>query len=61
MFETNGIYSKLVKVSVNSILGVDNDLKISAANIYQLLSISSILSLSESESDIKKAYDIVSR
>ncbi|ENV9331898.1 DEAD/DEAH box helicase [Klebsiella aerogenes] len=61
MLKIDELYSKLVKVSVNNIFGIINDLSITIGDIYQLLSYSSILSLSERESDIKKAYDIVSR
>lgn len=61
MLKIDELYSKLVKVSVNNIFGIINDLSITLGDIYQLLSYSSILSLSERESDIKKAYDIVSR
>lgn len=61
MLKIDELYSKLVKVSVNNIFGMINDLSITIGDIYQLLSYSSILSLSERESDIKKAYDIVSR
>lgn len=61
MLKINELYSRLVKVSINKIFGVESDFNISLGDIYQLLSYSSILSLSDIESDIKKAYDIVSR
>lgn len=61
MLKINELYSKLVKVSIDNIFGVIGELKISVSDVYKLLSYGSILSLSENESDIKKAYDIVSR
>lgn len=61
MLKINELYSKLVKASINNILAVKSNINISVGDIYLLLSYCSILSLSESESDIKRAYDIVSR
>ena len=61
MMKINNLYSKLVKVSIDNIFGVDSALEMSSRDIYHLLSYGSILSLSDSEADIKKAYDIVSR
>lgn len=61
MLKINELYSKLVKVSIDNIFGVVSELKVSVSDVYKLLSYGSILSLSEDESDIKKAYDIVSR
>lgn len=61
MLKINELYSKLVKVSIDNIFGVVGELKVSVSDIYKLLSYGSILSLSENEVDIKKAYDIVSR
>ena len=61
MLKINEVYSKLVKVSIDNMFGVVGDLKVGVSDIYKLLSYGSILSLSENEVDIKKAYDIVSR
>ncbi|WP_459175659.1 DEAD/DEAH box helicase [Ewingella americana] len=61
MLKINNLYSKLVKISIDNIFKVRSGLNVTVGDIYQLLSYGSILSLSESKSDIKKAYDIVSR
>jgi hypothetical protein len=54
MLKINELYFRLVKVSINNILGVRDNITISIRDVYRLLSHGSILSLSENEPDIKK-------
>jgi hypothetical protein len=53
MLKINELYFRLVKVSINNILGVRDNITISIRDVYRLLSHGSILSLSENEPDIK--------